>query len=201
MKTLIIATILVFAVNIIFYLPLYIRKVKARRSRRLQEAKTEIVTCATELQKYLLDADTVYGQYVHDVLYEAINSAQFFDRYVMLRFVFGKQKHEVDKVNDIIEHEMKNLSPKIKDITERFFKAFVKAAYYRHPIKFKVIVLILLTRYFLLKPSIFSVFTNVFFNRLATAACIVAIGLIAFGNMQDINHDAQVAARVASERG
>ncbi len=209
MQTLIFAITFIILFNFLLYAPLYIRLRKARRQRLLQDARTEITKCATEFQQHLAKKDIVCGQFVHDKHYEAVNAAQFFEEYVVLKPVFAGQRQEINRTHQEIEREMKGLPPEIMALSQRFVRAYLRAAYYRHPVKFKVLVLrivapviarklrLTLSDGLLLRQrfkdiamivrkihfGVCDIFVDILVpHRIKVAFWLVAIGMIAFGN-------------------
>ncbi len=188
MQTIILAILIVVALNVLAYLPVRLRLRGARRMRLLQEARADICACATAFQRHLAGGDVVHGQYVHDVHYEAMNAARYFNRYLALKPLFGSQRKEVVDIRERIERDMRDLPPEIKEISDRFLLAYIRAAYYRHPVKFKVLLLALVLRFFV--RLLGRTFSGGFWielvgpRKITMAVWFVAIGFFAFCNLQ-----------------
>ncbi len=141
MKTALFITAFAILINLLPYLPLIMKRRRLKKEVGLQKARAEIAVCAEAMQIYLAKRHTVSGQPVHDFHYEAINEAQYYDKYFTLMTLFNRQKRaKISRVRETIRDEIKNLPPNVAKISHRFNVAYLRAAYYRQPKRFWLIV-------------------------------------------------------------
>lgn len=145
MQTFLYLILFAAAFNLLLYLPITFRHLFVRRQRRLHEARADIATCVTTFQKHLANKDIVCGQLVHDFHYELINSAQYFEDYIAIWPLLTHRRKEIRVIRKQVKAELGRLPPAIKDLSDSFNSAYLRAAFYRHPIRFKILVLIFAT--------------------------------------------------------
>jgi hypothetical protein len=137
MKTLLLLIAFTVVINALLHAPLLLKIRRLKRAVRLQKAKAEISACAEEMQVYLAKRHVVCGELVHDVHYEVINKAQHYDKFLgILPLISRKRRTAIKDIRREIDEELKKLPPNIRDITNRFNIAFLRAAYYRQPNRF-----------------------------------------------------------------
>lgn len=146
MSTLLALLAFTFAFNFLLYAPGFIRYRRLKRQRALQEARAEIAACSTAFQKYLAEKHIICGQIVHDLYYEAINAAQFFDKYLAVLPILGPKRRVIGQLRREVEKEINELPPEISKLSNLFSSAYLRAAYYRHPIRFKILMVVTLFR-------------------------------------------------------
>ena len=113
MNTLLALILFAVLLNGLLYLPLFFRLRLVRRERALQDARVEIAACATEFQSHLANKCVVCGDLVHDVHYEAMNAAQFFDNYLAIMPLVGRKRHIISELRHRVKQELDSLPPEL----------------------------------------------------------------------------------------
>lgn len=211
MVTFLFFILFLFVLNGLLYAPLFIRRQSVRRAAKLQVARTELAACAEAMQNCMLNRQFVSGDLIHDINYEAINSAQYFEKYISLAPLLSpKRQKEAREIKNQIQKNHDQAPAAIQRIEHRFLKAYMSAAYYRQPVLFVSAVVYALVRGVfkhtakLLNINIRHLFrVSVFLDprvagATALASWLITAGVINYRTPQDHHHKAKEHASLAT---